>query len=140
MSADATLEALQRTLAGEHAAVFVYGALGARTSRSAAPLAYARITDAYLVHQERRDALLAMIDAAGGTPEAPEPGYRLGDLGDAAAIDARARELEQAAAASYAFLVANSTERTRRWAIDALLDAGVRSLEFGGRPQTLPGL
>ncbi|TIC88736.1 DUF4439 domain-containing protein [Nocardioides sp. GY 10113] len=140
MTGQAALDALQRTLAAEHAAVFVYGALGARTSESRSPVAYARLTDAYLVHQQRRDDVLELVRDAGAAPVAAEPGYRLGELADATELDARALDLERSCAATYAYLVANSTGSVRRFAIEALLDAGVRGLAFGGRPETLPGL
>ncbi|HWJ81317.1 MAG TPA: DUF4439 domain-containing protein [Nocardioides sp.] len=138
---DAALEALQTTLAAEHAAVFVYGALGAQTSQSATPALFADVTDAYTTHQDRRDHLVATIEDAGGDPVAAEPGYELpADLSTTAAITGRALRLERAAAATYAFLVANTTGRNRAWAVDALLDTAVRELTFGGAPETLPGL
>ena len=43
------LQALQRTLAGEHAAVYVYGVLGGRVSESAEPDLSSRLTSAYEV-------------------------------------------------------------------------------------------
>lgn len=147
MSADPTAtpdpatDALQATLAAEHAAVFVYGALGAQTSRSRQPTLFGRVTSAYRLHRTRRDELVALIEAAGATPVAAEPGYALpSDLGTTRAITARALRLEQDAAAAYAFLVASSTGATRTWAVTALLDAAVRGLGFGGKPEELPGL
>lgn len=134
-------DALQRTLAAEHAAVFVYGALGGRTSQSAQPALFASITAAYSVHRERRDELAAMLRAAGAEPVAAEPGYALpADLGSPARVAARARQLEEAAAETYTYLVANTTGRQRAWGIAALVDAAVRGLGFGGRPERLPGL
>jgi hypothetical protein len=135
------VRALQATLEAEHAAVFVYGALGGQTSQSGSPRLYADITAAYRVHQERRDALTALIEDAGGDPVAAEAAYELpADLSTDAAITSRALRLERACAATYAFLVASSTGSDRRWAVDALLDAAVRELAFGGRPGALPGL
>lgn len=134
-------EALQLALAAEHAAVFVYAALGAQTSRSATPTLFTRVTRAYLVHRARRDRLSEMVVAAGADPVAAEPGYTLpADLGTSTAVSARARDLEESAASTYAYLVASSTGATRTWAIEALLDAAVRGLGFGGRPRRLPGL
>ena len=71
------LDALQTTLAGEHAAVYVYGVLGARTSRSAEPQLFADVADAYATHRARRDQLMTMVRDAGGTPVAAEPAYEL---------------------------------------------------------------
>ncbi|HWJ11222.1 MAG TPA: DUF4439 domain-containing protein [Nocardioides sp.] len=134
-------EALQAALAAEHAAVFVYAALGGQTSQSAQPGLYARITAAYRLHRTRRDELVAMVLAAGADPVPAEPGYQLpADLGTAAALNARALRLEQDAAATYAYLVASSSGPTRTWAVAALLDAAVRGLGFGGEPESFPGL
>ena len=133
--------ALQTALAAEHAAVFVYGALGAQTSRSGDPALYAELTAAYTVHQERRDALTRAIRGAGGEPVAAEPGYELpADLSTPVAVARRALALERSCAATYAFLVASTSGERRRWAVQALLDAAVRELRFGGEPERLPGL
>lgn len=135
------LDALQTALAAEHAAVFVYGALGAQTSQSASPVLFADVTDAYATHRQRRDDLIAMITDAGGDPVAAEPGYELpADLATAEAITSRALRLERDAAATYAFVVASTTGSARSWAVKALVDTAVRELRFGGRPETLPGL
>ena len=64
-TADPAVEALQVALAAEHAAVFVYAALGAQTSRSAAPTLFDRVTRAYRVHVGRRDRLLGRIGPCG---------------------------------------------------------------------------
>lgn len=139
--ADGATDALQAALAAEHAAVFVYAALGGQASQSAQPGLYGRITAAYRLHRTRRDELDAMVRAAGGEPVAAEPGYQLpADLGSAAALNARALRLEQGAAAAYAYLVASSTGATRTWAVTALIDAAVRGLGFGGKPESFPGL
>lgn len=138
---DSAVEALQTVLAAEHAAVFVYAALGGQASQSAQPALYGRITAAYRLHRTRRDELVAMVSAAGGEPVAAEPGYQLpADLGSATALNARALRLEQDAAATYAYLVASSSGATRSWAVTALLDAAVRGLGFGGKPESFPGL
>lgn len=138
---DPSSEALQVALAAEHAAVFVYAALGAQTSRSAEPTLYARVTRAYVAHRTRRDQLSALLVRAGSEPVAAEAGYALpADLGTARAVTARARALEEGAASTYAFLVASTTGETRAWAVRSLLDAAVRVLDFGGRPARLPGI
>lgn len=141
MSAAAQVDALQTTLAAEHAAVFVYGALGGQTSQSADPGLYAEVTSAYLAHRDRRDQLTEAIAAAGEDPVAAEAGYDLpADLSTPVAVAERALRLERACAATYAYLVGSTTGRHRRWAVDALLDAATRGLAFGGSPETLPGL
>ncbi|WP_435771965.1 DUF4439 domain-containing protein [Nocardioides sp. SYSU DS0651] len=133
--------ALQAALAAEHAAVFVYGALGAQASQSATPALHAALTEAYVVHRDRRDELDAMVAAVGAEPVAAEPGYDLpADLRSPAAVTARALRLERAAATTYAHLVASTSGDARAWAVDALRDAAVRALRFGGGPEQLPGL
>ena len=135
------LDALQTALAAEHAAVFVYGALGGQTSQSANPTLYAEITGAYLAHQHRRDELVAVITDAGREPVPAEPGYALPpDLSTAEAVAERALRLERSCAATYAYVVGSTTDGHRRWAIGALLDAAVRAVGFGGDPEPLPGL
>lgn len=134
------VEALQTTLAAEHAAVYVYGALGAQTSRSAQPLVFAALSEAYAAHRDRRDQLVADLQGLDAVPAAAAPAYDLpADLASVSAVTARAVELEEACAATYAFLVGSTTGGRRRWAVTALTDAAVRAIGLGGKPRTLPG-
>lgn len=135
------VDALQVALAAEHAAVFVYGALGAQTSQSGQPTLFGALTRAYSLHRDRRDHLTGVIVAAGGQPVAAEPGYALpADLGSMAVVRTRALAIEEAASSTYAYLVASTSGPDRAWAVQALLDAAVRGLAFGGKPERLPGL
>ena len=135
-----TLEALQTTLAAEHAAVYMYGALGAQTSRSAAPELYAAVSAAYAEHRARRDVLTRTVADLGADPVASAASYELPARLDAPErVTRTARDLEEAAAATYASLVANTAGARRRWAITALNDAAVRVLAFRGTPEMLPG-
>lgn len=137
----APIDALQTALAAEHAAVFVYGALGGQTSQSGAPALYAAVTDAYVTHRARRDRLIAVVEAAGREPVAAEAGYELpADLSTATAVADRALALERSCAATYAFVIGSTRGADRKWAINALLDTAVRELQFGGKPERLPGL
>jgi hypothetical protein len=134
------VEALQTTLAAEHAAVYVYGALGAQTSQSAQPVVFAAVSEAYAVHRDRRDQLVTDLLALGAVPAVAEPAYELpADLGTVEAVTARAVELEESCAATYAFVVASATGARRRWAVTALADAAVRAVGLGGSPDVLPG-
>ena len=135
------VDALQTALAAEHAAVFVYGALGGQTSQSADPTLYREVTDAYVTHRDRRDALIALVLAEGRDPVAAEPAYDLpADLSTPVAVAGRALALERACASTYAFVVASTRGGQRRWAVEALLDTALRELRFGGDPERLPGL
>jgi hypothetical protein len=134
------VEALQTTLAGEHAALYVYGALGAQTSQSGTPTLYAALTDAYDAHRARRDQLVAMLTDLGAAPVAAEPAYELpANLGNPDAVTDRALELERSCAATYGYLVANSATEDRRFAVNLLIQTAVRELAFRGTPETFPG-
>ena len=135
-----TLEALQTTLAAEHAAVHVYGALGAQTSQSSSAALFAAITDAYTEHRSRRDLLARAVIDLGGTPVAAAPAYELpAPPANRAGVTAAALAIEQASAETYAYLVANTAGEQRRWAGQALTDAAVRELVFRGTPEMFPG-
>jgi hypothetical protein len=133
------LQALQDTLAGEHAAVWVYGVLGGQASRSRNPRLYDEVDRAYRTHRGRRDQLVRMVTDLGGNPVASEVGYALPNgAGTPAQVEAAALVTERRCASTYAALVARTTTR-RRWAIEALTDAAVRQLRLRGSPETLPG-
>lgn len=133
-------DALQTTLAAEHAAVYVLGVLGGRTSRSATPELYAAVSAAYAAHRGRRDQLSALLVDAGAEPVAAEAAYVVPPgLERAERIARVALETERACAATYSWLVANSVAETRRWAIRALNETAVRELAFRGTPEMFPG-
>jgi len=71
------IDALQTTLAAEHAAVFVFAALGGRASALPPSPMRSALDAAYAVHLERREQLRTMITADGGDPVASEAAYRL---------------------------------------------------------------
>ncbi len=139
MTAD--VDALQRTLAGEHAAIFVLGALGGRAETLTAPQLRAALDASYDAHLQRRDDLRTLVSAAGGDPVAAEPAYRLpSPLTTTAQIAAEALRVERACVTTYAALVAVSSEAERRWAVGALALTAVAETTFGGPAQALPGL
>ena len=134
------LDALQTALAGEHAAVYVYGALGGRTSATSTPLLATAVTEAYTTHRARRDLLTAAVIDLDGEPVAAEAAYEVPRLDSPRDVERAAVDLERACAAAYAYLVASTTDADRRLAITALNDAAVRELAFRGTPETFPGL
>jgi hypothetical protein len=135
------LDALQAALAGEHAAVYVYGVAGGRLSASAYPDLAARVRSGYVAHRSRRDRLTLMVRDAGGDPVAAAVGYQLSNPARTTdQLSGLARETERRAAEVYAQLAGSSSGATRRWAVDALVDASVRVLGFGGPPSAFPGL
>jgi Domain of unknown function (DUF4439) len=135
------VQALQQTLAGEHAAVYVYGVLGARLSASDHPGLMSRVVAAYTVHLRRRDRLTAMVHAMGAEPVAAAVSYVLPNQARTAAqIEAGALVTERRCATVYAQAVGSTSRAERRWAVDALTDAAVRQLGFGGEPAAFPGV
>jgi hypothetical protein len=135
------VDALQQTLAAEHAAVFVLAALGGRASALPTSPMRAALDATYAVHVERRDRLRTLITARGAGPVAAEPAYRLpSPLDTADQIAAEALRVERSCATTYAALVAATSEAERRWALDALVTTAVGEDAFGGTPEALPGL
>lgn len=134
------VHSLQTTLAAEHAAVYVYGALGGQTSQTGSPALFAAIGEAYAAHRARRDHLVGELTGRGVEPVVSAPAYELpADLGTVRLVEETALGLERRCATTYAALVANSRTTWRRWAIGALTESAVRELSFGGRPERLPG-
>lgn len=144
------LEAQQATLAAEHAAVYLYAALGAQASQSTQAALYARLLDAFRTHRKRRDQLTVTITAAGAEPVAAEPAYELPAAmttsPDLNAPDMNGPEMNNAAlqverriARTYGQLVESTAGAERRWALVALDDSAVRQLEFRGTPEMFPG-
>lgn len=135
------LDALQTTLAGEHAALFVVGYLGAQTSQSGSPDLYTALRDSYDTHRARRDELSALVVAQGADPVAAAASYDLPQvrIDDPASLAAAALAVERACGTTYGFLVANATGEARGRAIDALIDSALRETALGGEPRTYPG-
>lgn len=136
-----TLDALQTALAAEHAALHVYGTLGAKTSASATPLLYADVSTAYDDHRTSRDLLTARVRDHGAEPVPAEPAYELPDRLDTPdGVTRAALEVERGCEATYAWLVELTSESDRRLAITSLRDAAVRALAFRGSPEIFPGV
>lgn len=134
----ADVDALQTTLAAEHAAIYVYGVLGARTSQSAAPLLFEAVRASYVEHRDRRDELIGLLADAGAEPAAAAPAYEIAS-GAAADIAATAAALEASCATTYAAQVGSTAGETRRVAIGWLAAAALRGLALGAAPEVLPG-
>lgn len=133
------LEALQRTLAAEHAAVHLLGLLGAQTSQSAQPERFALVVARHAVHRGRRDQLVEAVRAQGAEPVAAEAAYQLPSVETPARVARVGVELERDCAAVYAALVGASVDDGRQWALDALVESALAALEWGGTPESFPG-
>jgi hypothetical protein len=135
------VEAMQATLAAEHAAVYVYGVLGGRVSATEEPELAAGLRSAYATHRGRRDQVVSMLRAAGEEPEAAAAAYDIpGEARTASDCRIAAASLERRCSQVYAAAVGSTARANRQWALEALEDAAVRELTFGGDPQAFPGL
>ena len=133
------LQALQKALAAEHAAVHLYGLLGAQSSKSRQPTLFARLT--YGEHRASRDRLTVLVSAKGADPAAAQVDYEVpGPTATAEQIEAVARTIETRVTRTYGELVANTAGADRRWAITALDASAVREVAFGVAPSSFPGL
>jgi hypothetical protein len=110
----ALVPALQAVLAGEFAAVYGYGVVGAHV----APAARAQALRALAWHQAQQPALSTAIAAAA----------RL------------ATTLEERVGATYADLVAAAQDPERTLAADALAACAVRAAQWSGVSEAFPGL
>lgn len=134
------IEALQTALAAEHAALYVYGSLGARTSQSRTPALFAEISDGYATHRAWRDLLTRRLADQGADPTPAAATYALPTTPPTpAGVADAAVALEAACAQTYAYVVASTSGADRRWAVDALTRSAVRSVALGATPEALPG-
>ena len=135
------LQGLQKALAAEHAAVHLYGLLGAQSSKSRQPTLFARLEIAYAAHRDARDKLTVLVAAKGADPVAAKVDYKVpGSTGTAAQIEKTARTLERRITRTYGELVANTAGGDRRWAITALDASALREVAFGAAPVDFPGI
>ena len=134
------LDALQVTLGDEHAALYTYGVLGARTSQSATPALYHAIASAYRRHRARRDQLRVLVEEAGGVPVAAAAAYELdGALLRTPQVQAAALATEESSVEVLLALVARSVGAVREWALTEATWSATWQLELGGSPRTWPG-
>ncbi|MDH2416837.1 ferritin-like domain-containing protein [Nocardioides sp. CER19] len=137
----ASVQPLQTALAAEHAAVYVYGLLGGRTSRADAPQLYDAVRSAYESHRSRRDRLQSLIADAGADPVGPAAAYEApAGIDSTRGIRRAALELQRSCVETYAWVVSKTDGEARSWAINALKDGAVRELTFRGTPETFPGI
>ncbi|MGW0809388.1 ferritin-like domain-containing protein [Nonomuraea sp. NPDC002799] len=132
------VEKLRKALAAEHAAVFAYGLLGARTSGSLR----ARMTSAFDAHRARRDQLRTYITARGGRPAEPDASYALPFFPANAALATKlAVHLETGVTAAYLELAAAQDTTLRRYAALAMQEAVTRSWSLQpAQPTAFPGM
>ncbi|UQX03264.1 ferritin-like domain-containing protein [Streptomyces sp. RerS4] len=135
--ANRPLQAAQAALAAEHAAVYGYGVIGARS----APGRAGEAREAYGAHLARRDALTRTVRELGGAPQPSEAAYALPfELRSPADTERLAAEIEDRVAGAYSDLVRSADGRLRREAADALSAAAVRAARWRGVGVAFPGL
>lgn len=146
-----TTDALQRALAGEHAAVWGYGLIGAYLRGAAQRQARADET----AHRRLRDAAITALTAAKVTPVAADPAYRtpFAVRTPAAALRLGVHLEDATAAVWYSMLEMTEQASDRTTASAALTGAAERAtgwrrrisatapptVPFPGRPETKPG-
>lgn len=134
------VSAIQEVLAGEHASVWWYGVLGGRTSATATPRLFTTVSAAYAAHVRQRDVLTAALTGLPEVPTPAQPAYPIAwPVTTAAEIAAAARVIEAESSARYSWLVSQTREEPRGWAIAALRNAAIRELDFQGTPENFPG-
>jgi hypothetical protein len=130
-------QGLGTALAAEHAAVYAYGVIGARTTGNLRTTA----TAAFNAHRARRDQLRTLIITGGGTPTEPAATY---DLPIIPSTSAQAVELavlvERGVTGAYLELTASTDAAIRRMAALAMQECVTRS--YGLRPEIVafPGM
>ena len=135
------VQALQKALAAEHAAVHLYGLLGAQSSKSQQPTLFRTLDETYEAHRAARDQLTVLVNAKGRDPVAAKVDYVVpGPTSTPAQIEAVARTIERRVTRTYGELVANTAGSDRRWAIGALDASALREVAFGVEPSNFPGL
>lgn len=133
------LDALQGTLAAEHAASYGYGIVGAHL-----PQGSAAQTDAgndWVAHLRAADQLTELIIARGATPTSAAVAYRLPfPVNSAAAARALAATVEDRVAQAYLGLVALTDTGLRTFGAQQVRAAALRASAWRGSTEPFPGL
>jgi hypothetical protein len=104
------IEALQRVLACQHAAVYAYSVIGVHLSD---PGQVSTVRSLQAAHQATRDQLMADLTARSVTPAPPAPTYSPAQpVTDAASAHRWALQLENDCAAAYRYLLTVTASMT----------------------------
>ena len=124
-------------LAGEHAASYSYGVVGAHLRGRAR----ARAEAGYDVHRARRDQLRGLLVERDATPVVAAAGYALPrPVRTASDATVSATELEERIAAVWVDAVADLQGELRELAARVVQDAAVRAAAWRGGSAPFPGL
>lgn len=130
-----TTDVLQKWLALEHEAVWLYPVIGARFG---ALTKLARTS--FEAHRDTRDDLIVRLQTLGVEPVGTELSYDVGPLTTPAEARAAARALESSICAACLALVGVSEDTMRTYAIRGLTRGARAELTWGAQPQAFPGL
>lgn len=133
---DAGPQALAEALRAEHAAVYGYEFLGGAAEDEDRR---ERAKDTAYRHKALRDALHAAAVDRGIDPPPALASYPLAEGRDDEAVDAFAVRLEEATARAYLWLTASADTDLRVRGARALQETTLRTLEWGGELDVLPG-
>jgi hypothetical protein len=123
-------------LAGEHAAIYGYGVLGAHLTGPALDLA----RQAEAAHRTRRDTLFVQLASNGPTPPAADPEYTLPfPVTDQASAIKLATQIEERTGAIWRTCLADTAGDQRRFALDALTDSALRAARWRRSAGQQPG-
>jgi hypothetical protein len=128
---------IAKALAAEHAAVYAYGVIGAKTGGKLRD----RATASFDAHRARRDQLRALIVQRGGQPVEPDPTYQLPFAVTTSSDAVRLAALvEQRLVTAYLELAADKDASVRRVAALAAQECATRG--YGWRPAVVafPGM
>lgn len=126
------IDDLQRWLALEHEAVWLYGLIGGRHGelRDGAH-------DSWDDHRTARDRLIELIRHAGARPVGPALSYG-GPTRTKATARGEAQDVEERIAAAAITVVGHPSHR--EYAVARLRAAARAAVRWGGKPQAFPGL
>jgi len=127
---------LADALAGEHAAIYGYGVLGAHLT--GAPLDLARQAEA--AHRGRRDALFLRLASASQAAPAAAPAYTLPfQVTDQSTALTLATQIEERTGAVWRAALAGVAGDQRGLALDALTDCALRAARWRRASGQVPG-
>ncbi len=135
-----TVDAVQRALAAEHAALWAAQLATAFVTAAVAPA----LAEATVTHRTRRDATEALLRDHGALPVAAEPAYATpAPVTDEASAVALLTTAESDVAAAWRSAIEYTDDaEVRTLAVDALADAAVRATRWrrvtGSAPLTVP--
>ena len=137
---DPVLDALQATLAGEHAAVYAFAAVGGRLEVAGTAAEARAARQSFDVHRSRRDSLTTRVRGLGAIPVASAGVYDVGPMATVADARQVAGEVELGLAGPYATLVAAMTPDQRGAPARWLVESTVRAQAWGAAVPDFPGL